>query len=187
MKWSCLLSVVLALLLCACATDPVVTNDTSAEKELVYGCVDWVYPSFADACENAHTIVIGEVTNVPEAWENEVVRPDGRVIAQEAYTDIELTVEETLKGEYREIVTYVQMGGETADTIYLIDTVKPLSEGQRVLIFLYEDGHMVPGYVLPIGDDASIPAAFFPEGYTPPSGTMYVDEYVELIETELKN
>jgi len=139
---------------------------------------------FEEACDEAHTIVIGEVVSVPLAREVETVLPNGEVRYDNAYTDIRIKVEMTLKGEHKRKITYVQSGGITKDSVYWNHGHELLREGERVLLFLNEEGRLVDlYYVLCIDRDDNIAPYYFhyPEGYAFESKTINVYNYAQLI------
>jgi len=180
---SALLAIALFLTLCGCGMD-------SAEKPVGMYAIDWVDVDFEEACDKAAAIVIGTVIKVPRARMVEIPEPEWstRDPDYEAYTDVKITVEETLKGKHRKTVTYVEIGGETKDMIYRADTVPLLAEGDRVLIFLYADGKMiVPSYLLRIDADDNIKTHEFP-AHDERNGaltTLNVYEYAKLITDHL--
>jgi len=175
---SVLLSILMICLLCSC-------NSEYDEKSIVRSSSLRVIYEFEEACDLAHSIVIAEVTAVPEARVEESIRPDGKVMYLDAFTDIELKIEKTLKGEQKKTTVFHQEGGETKDRIYIVDGIEILKEGDRVLLFLRESGHAVsPTYVLRIDSDNNITPSYFPTNsvWTASSaGKINVYDYAELI------
>lgn len=174
-----LLAIMLLFALAAC-------QKTTNEKTIVKSGALWPEFTFEEACDQAQTIVIGTVSNVAAAKEYRLNVP-GPKESYNAYTDITIKIEEMLKGEVRtESIVYTQSGGETKDTIYVLDGIEPFGKGDRVLIFLNErNSTLSPSFRFVIDDNSNILPYCYPADYllseTAMNSSIPVSDYAALI------
>ena len=152
----------------------------------------WADFSFEEACDIASTIVIGTVSSVADARTVAFGPPNTDMVAYDVYTDAVISVEYTLKGEDKDSVVCIQQGGELDDRIYMVDGVELLKEGDRVLVFLDANNHVLtPIYLRLIDENEKIQTHKYPEGYvstaTADSNTISADDYAGLIKDYLEN
>jgi hypothetical protein len=178
-RFLCLSAIIaFVFLFSACNAEPV-------EKRKISSHNIWPEYTFEEACDEAVKIVIGTADSVNRTY---VLRlsdsPNSKGEYPEfGYTVLNIKVEKTLKGEHQDIIEYIQEGCETEDRIFIPEGYS-LSVGEKALIFIGRNGHMVTyAFLNPIDADGNIVTAYYPEGYTDISSDykISVDEYAELI------
>ena len=111
--------------------------------------VDALWPAytFYEAIEEAETIVYGKVVDKGTTQIEEHVIGEDKTF-KEYYRDVTIEVIEMLKGdEESATVNYIEMGGETSTQVTQYSGVVPVSAGDRVILFLRENG----SYICPDG------------------------------------
>lgn len=153
----------------------------------------WIGYSFEKTIEKSSFIVRGTVTEKSETKIYDNCDSKGEVVGQTAYREVTIEVLESLKGaENKETITYLELGGETDDAIYVYEGITPLNIGDEYLFFLNEYGAFwSPETVMPISEEYISPVSrLIPENFsnTNTYGTttrISVDSYINAIKEEL--
>ncbi len=126
----------------------------NVEKPVVTDYACWKAYTFEEAIEASTTIVYGKVKSISGTLLHEVPTPDGQVY-REYYKDVTVEVLEAIKGVVTKETTtsYLELGGETEDAIYVLEGVDPVAVGEEYIFFLNEHGaFMSPATLVPVTD-----------------------------------
>lgn len=157
--------IIILIVLCGCAiglfmlrnTDKEYQQETASinttKKRVVIGYFTWRTYSLEEATETAATIVYGKVVDKSDMLLRKVPLSDG-TFWDDYYTEVYVEVSEVIKGDVTgSTFTYREQGGETEDTIYVMDSVDPVVVGQEYVFFVNQYGAMLsPVTVLPVTD-----------------------------------
>ena len=104
----------------------------NVEKPVVTEYACWKAYTFEEAIEASTTIVYGKVKNISGTLLHEVPTPDGQVY-REYYKNVTVEVLEAIKGVAAEetTTTYLELGVETEDAIYVLEGVDPVAIGEE--------------------------------------------------------
>ncbi len=146
----------IGLLILYNAEKAVHTADEELQQELqtvVMGSATWRTYSLEEATETAATIVYGKVADKSDMLLHKVPLSNGK-IWDDYYTEVYVEVSEVIKGDVTgSTFTYIEQGGETEDTIYVVDGVDPVVIGEEYVFFVNQAGAMLsPVTVLPVTD-----------------------------------
>lgn len=142
-------------------------EEDSSKSLKVISCL-WQEYTIETALESADTIVYGQVTSKSDTKTHEAATlPDGSAYL-EYYQSVEIEVLECIKGDSSVTeVEYIEMGGETETEIIEYEGEPELVIGDKVLVFLNENGApLSPITVVEVDDKGTIEVAdeMLPEG-----------------------
>ena len=126
----------------------------NVEKPVVTDYACWQAYTFEEAIEASTTIAYGKVKNISGTLLHEVPTPDGQVY-REYYKNVTVEVLEAIKGVAAQetTTTYLELGGETEDAIYVLEGVDPVAIGEEYIFFLNKHGaFMSPATLVPVSD-----------------------------------
>ena len=166
-------------------------NSNTTKKTVVIGYVTWRTYSLEEATETAATIVYGKVVDKSDMLLRKVPLSDG-TFWDDYYTEVYVEVSEVIKGDVTgSTFTYIEQGGETEDTIYVLDGVDPVVIGEEYVFFVNQHGAMLsPVTVLPVTDGV----VSITGGYLVPTNAnvdesvnkMDVADYISAIKEQLE-
>ena len=127
------------------------------KKQVITSYPCWREYHIDNAAEDATTIVYGIAGPLGKTQIHEVTLSSGKVF-REYHRPVEIQVIQMIKGDMdAETITYLDPGGETEDTIYEMEGVSHIIEGQAYLLFLTEHGTFLnPATRLPVEEDGTI-------------------------------
>ena len=150
-----LLALFLSLLcLTACSSHGqtgAVTEQTPTETVTIMS--DYAAVTFEEAVERAAVIVYGTVTAKSVTQPNETQYSDGHT-SYDPYRNVTIEVDTLFKGgSGNSPVVYRELGGIVGSTEYVHYALEITEVGDRVLLFLNEDGYFLCPDVLSIADE----------------------------------
>ena len=152
----------------------------------------WIVYDFEKTVEKSSYIVRGKVMEKGGTQIYNHCDSKGVVVGQTAYHEVQIEVLEALKGaEKGDTITYLELGGETEDAIYIYEDIVPLNVGEEYLFFLNEHGAFLdPATVISISDGHISPSSrLIPGNSSNTYGAktrILVDDYMETIKAELE-
>lgn len=178
------------LLITSCASSQTGSSIPTEEKKQVVSYSTWPYYSFEDAVDTAATIVYG---CVGEKGETRQIEGTSGEEADDYCRDVPIEALEVLKGEaLNGTVAAIEPGGETADTLYIMEGACLYEEGQEYVLFLNEYGASLAPYAMMTVDDGIVDTSngllpgidWIEEKDYPQS--MPVEEYLDAIRREME-
>ncbi len=198
-KWSikikimfCILFVGLCMLGGVCLYRNSKTEDNKAEKMVVRGEGMCPFYTFESAVDEAATILYGRVVDKSDTKVHEVANVNGRAY-YEYYKEVSIEVIDILKGTMdHTIFTYLEMGGETEEVLYIFDDMEPVEVNCEYIFFLNKYGAFLsPMTVLPVSNGTVLTQGkIVPKSETDQSAEsvdISVELYFEAIQTELRD
>lgn len=172
----------------------ILSKQSANEKKVVTVSTSWMGYDFKQAAMQATTIVHGKVLDKSETIVLPVYDTVGNFAYNEYYREVTVEVLEAVKGaENVETITYLELGGETEEIVYVFEGIRILNIGEECIFFLNESGAFLnPETVLPISNGFVSPSnALVPENYTiqqayTMSSGIKVDTFMDAIKNELE-
>lgn len=196
-KWSikikimfCILFVGLCMLGGVCLYRNSKTEDNKAEKMVVRGEGMWPFYTFESAVDEAATILYGRVVDKSDTKVHEVANVNGQAY-YEYYREVSVEVIDILKGNRDDTtITYLEMGGETDEVIYIFDDMEPVEVNGEYVFFLNKYGAFLsPMTLLPVSNGTVLTQGkIVPADETSQSTrsvNVSVKSYLEAIQSEL--
>ena len=167
-------------------------ENNNTEKIVVRGEGMWPSHTFESAVDEASTIVYGRVVDKSDTKVHEVANVNGRAY-YEYYKEVSIEVIDILKGTMdHTIFTYLEMGGETEEVLYIFDDMEPVEVNCEYIFFLNKYGAFLsPMTVLPVSNGTVLTQGkIVPKSETDQSAEsvdISVELYFEAIQTELRD
>ena len=166
-------------------------KNQNKDKEIVTATALWPSFSFESAVDQASTIVYGKVVEKSDTKTHQTTSSSGN-IHTEYYKEVFIEVIDILKGDVNDTaVTYLEMGGETDDVIYVFEGVDPVEINDEYIFFLNKHGAFLsPMTLLPVINGTVLTegkiAPVYQTGQETRILNISIEAYVEAIKNELK-
>ena len=150
----------------------------------------WPSHTFESAVDEASTIVYGRVVDKSDTKVHEVANVNGQAY-YEYYREVSVEVIDILKGNRDDTtITYLEMGGETDEVIYIFDDMEPVEVNGEYVFFLNKYGAFLsPMTLLPVSNGTVLTQGkIVPADETSQSTrsvNVSVKSYLEAIQSEL--
>ncbi len=166
---------------------PASTNSSetpASQKKTVTGYASWPLYTFESAINESATIVWGKVLGKGDTVINEQTDSLGQTF-NEYFREVTIEIIDCAKGDIQagEMI-YLEPGGETEDTIYIMDGAPLVTPGQEYIFFLNEhDVFMSPTTLIPVingnAQTSGLIAPNIPTGQSISSDSMSAQQYME--------
>ena len=165
-------------------------ENNNTEKIVVRGEGMWPSHTFESAVDEASTIVYGRVVDKSDTKVHEVANVNGQAY-YEYYREVSVEVIDILKGNRDDTtITYLEMGGETEEVIYIFEDMEPVEVNGEYIFFLNKYGAFLsPMTLLPVSNGTVLTQGkIVPADETSQSTrsvNVSVKSYLEAIQSEL--